>query len=493
MSAAIARASGTDPMMLDTPATKGTAVTAAMSTGGSDGNTALRGHPSTAAGTNNSNDESGAGQAPTQIKLSISQADAARMLDASRSFNEALRTIQEERSAAAATDKANGTSTADGSTGEGAAADIVMSEAKKKQPAKGASKAGGATAGGTASEQQQPQEPQARSPSPMEESNDEGVRTKPSFSPGRANNNSSGHTSSSTSTKKTSPLHTLLVPAAERCTDSFIQSYLEQMRADGVSQAEMEARLLLFLDMDKSGKLVSAFVILGGGDGANAPSSQEDGKGDAMDCSDGASDGDDEIVVPGPLSYGTVSALLRSFLTSISICIHRKEGTEAGASVPASTTAPKPDAVSSTPPSKAAKSTGSASPHSAVTSANSGADYPWQMDDAKDEIAKFATDRLADHIRSTSTSEAVDADGGVSFEAFGDWYNSGGFKLIPWIELLDLAKWDTLAGPLSPQPPQRPSLAVTRKGGRRSPLRTLPTLSWASSPKKPPPGSVART
>ena len=51
----------------------------------------------------------------------------------------------------------------------------------------------------------------------------------------------------------------------------------------------------------------------------------------------------------------------------------------------------------------------------------------------------------------------------------------------------------TLAGPLSPQPPQRPSLAVTRKGGRRSPLRTLPTLSWASSPKKPPPGSVART
>lgn len=431
MSAATASApAGTDPMMLDTPATKGTAVTAAMSTGGSGGNTAVVGRPSTAAA-KNSDGKSGAGQAPTQIKLSISQADAARMLDASRSFNEALRTIQEERSAAA-TDKANGTS-ADGSSGE-AAADTIMSEAKQ---VKGASKTSTSTDG--ASEEQQ--QPQARSPSPMEESNDEGVRTKPSFSPGRANSNSSGSNTTSTKAKKAPPLYTLLVPAAERCTDSFIQSYLKQMRADDVSQAEMEARLLLFLDMDKSGKLVSAFVILGGGDGANASSSQEEDKDAAMDCSDGAGDGDDEIVVPGPLSYDTVSALLRSFLTSISTCIHRKEGTEAGASAPA----PKPDAVSSTPPSKAAKSTGSASPHSAVTSANSGADYPWQMDDAKDEIAeiaKFATDRLADHIRSTSASEAMATDNGVSFEAFGDWYNSGGFKLIPWIELLDLAKWD---------------------------------------------------
>lgn len=462
MSAAIASAPGADPMMLDTPATKGTAVTAALSTGGSDGNTTVSGgRPSTDAAATNSNSDgkSGAGQAPTQIKLSISQADAARMLDASRSFNEALRTIQEERSAAAANNnnKASGTSTstADGSTGAAAAADTVMAEAKKKQPAKGASsEAGGAPADGVKSEeQQQPQEPQARSPSPMEvESNDEGVRTKPSFSPGRANNNnSSGTTSGAASTKTAPPLHSLLVPAAERCTDSFIQSYLKQMRADGVSRAEMEARLLLFLDMDKSGKLLSAFVILGGAaDATDASSRQENDKDDAMDCSDGAGDGngDDEIVVPGPLSYGTVSALLRSFLTSISICIHRKEGAEAGASAPASFTsapAPKSDAVSSTPPSKAAKSTDSASPHSAVTSANSGADYPWQMDDAKDEIAeiaKFATDRLADHIRSTSPSQAKDADDGVSFEAFGDWYNSGGFKLVPWIELLDLAKWD---------------------------------------------------
>ena len=30
---------------------------------------------------------------------------------------------------------------------------------------------------------------------------------------------------------------------------------------------------------------------------------------------------------------------------------------------------------------------------------------------------------------------------GTSFQYFGEWYNEGGFKLIPWIELIDLNKW----------------------------------------------------
>jgi len=429
MSAATATA-GAAPMMLDTPATKGTAVTAALSTGGGSHGSA----GSTAAA-------AGGGATPAQIKLSISQADAARMLDASHSFNEALRTIQEERNAAAASgNNSGGGGGSNNASSNGAAADTVMSEgdasASKK---KGAPMMAGAGIGAVSEPQrQQEQQLQARSPSPMEESNDDGVRTKPSFSPGRTSSTSASAANASSSQK--APLHSLLVPAAERCADPFIQSYLRQMKADGVSQAEMEARLLLFLDMDKSGKLVSAFVILGGGGGATTAGGAKD-REDAMDCGEGG-DGDDEIVVPGPLSYDAVSALLRCFLTSISTCIHRKEGAESGA--PAAAAKPTPDAVSSTPPSKAAKSTGSASPHSAVASATAGTDYPWLMSTDTQaeiaEIAKFATDRLADHVRS-SASEAMDT-GSVSFEAFGDWYNSGGFKLIPWIELLDLAKWD---------------------------------------------------
>ena len=29
----------------------------------------------------------------------------------------------------------------------------------------------------------------------------------------------------------------------------------------------------------------------------------------------------------------------------------------------------------------------------------------------------------------------------IDFQRFGDWYNDGGFKVIPWIELIDLSKW----------------------------------------------------
>jgi hypothetical protein len=29
----------------------------------------------------------------------------------------------------------------------------------------------------------------------------------------------------------------------------------------------------------------------------------------------------------------------------------------------------------------------------------------------------------------------------IDFQSFGDWYNEGGYKTIPWIELIDLSKW----------------------------------------------------
>eukprot|EP00638_Chattonella_subsalsa_P000340 CAMPEP_0117760054 /NCGR_PEP_ID=MMETSP0947-20121206/16370_1 /TAXON_ID=44440 /ORGANISM="Chattonella subsalsa, Strain CCMP2191" /LENGTH=938 /DNA_ID=CAMNT_0005580609 /DNA_START=304 /DNA_END=3120 /DNA_ORIENTATION=- len=46
-----------------------------------------------------------------------------------------------------------------------------------------------------------------------------------------------------------------------------------------------------------------------------------------------------------------------------------------------------------------------------------------------------------------ATSSAVEKifeesdSGSICFEDFGNWYNSGGFQYIPWLELLDLTKW----------------------------------------------------
>ncbi|CAM9377158.1 unnamed protein product, partial [Sphacelaria rigidula] len=39
---------------------------------------------------------------------------------------------------------------------------------------------------------------------------------------------------------------------------------------------------------------------------------------------------------------------------------------------------------------------------------------------------------------------------GLTFEEFGVWYNEGGFKSVPWMELVDLSKWVPGVGALRP-------------------------------------------
>ena len=52
----------------------------------------------------------------------------------------------------------------------------------------------------------------------------------------------------------------------------------------------------------------------------------------------------------------------------------------------------------------------------------------------------------------------------VDFQHFGDWYNEGGFKVIPWIELLDLSKWNKLTAASVSQGTARPSsLSLSRR------------------------------
>ena len=31
----------------------------------------------------------------------------------------------------------------------------------------------------------------------------------------------------------------------------------------------------------------------------------------------------------------------------------------------------------------------------------------------------------------------------INFEEFADWYTYGGFEVSPWLELLDLKKWES--------------------------------------------------
>ena len=61
---------------------------------------------------------------------------------------------------------------------------------------------------------------------------------------------------------------------------------------------------------------------------------------------------------------------------------------------------------------------------------------------SKSLIGRAAVDLTSLIFRQADT----DSNGNVSYAEFGEWYNSGGFEVIPWLELLDLKKWPSSGG-----------------------------------------------
>jgi len=223
------------------------------------------------------------------------------------------------------------------------------------------------------------------------------------------------------------PLQKLLVKAASTCTDEFISSFYSKLKEYRVSTVEMETCLLLFLRMDKSTKLLTAFGIL---------SKKDDGAGDAEKAEEKK-----EAMEPSSyLDYAGALTLFSSFLTSISACTNR---------APSVCKQPRsvPGNENQETPRKAKKESENASPCAATKNAlhcettdwsDSGENGQGLNQDIRKEIkdvAGFAADRLISHHAGSASNAKI------SFEDFGEWYNSGGYSVVPWLELLDLAKW----------------------------------------------------
>ncbi|CAM9864813.1 unnamed protein product [Laminaria digitata] len=62
-----------------------------------------------------------------------------------------------------------------------------------------------------------------------------------------------------------------------------------------------------------------------------------------------------------------------------------------------------------------------------------------------DRSAEFTLEGLFEERQSVYRGRA-----GLTFEEFGLWYNEGGFKSVPWMELVDLSKWVPGVGALRP-------------------------------------------
>ena len=241
--------------------------------------------------------------------------------------------------------------------------------------------------------------------------------------------------------KKT--LHELFLQAALASENELLVSHVQRMKkavADGTyTNQEIKTCLLLFLDMDKSSKLLTAFEILGDETTADEameidPDSKEAAK---VSSEQTAKDESDERKLP-TLTRVNLMKMFRCFLSSISTCIHHQV---------AESSERKNELDSTDRPSKFSKPSKIDSPGSARSK---------QPDNTKDwtlssqtcleiqEIATYATSRVIEHKFDEGTTSRTKAQSSeiISFQRFSSWYNSGRFSLVPWLELLNLAKWD---------------------------------------------------
>mmetsp|Transcript_21170 Transcript_21170/g.29657 ORF Transcript_21170/g.29657 Transcript_21170/m.29657 type:complete len:1584 (+) Transcript_21170:577-5328(+) len=356
-----------------------------------------------------------------------------------------------------------------------------------------------------------------------------------------------------------SPQPKMLIRAALQSENTLLTSYVCRMQSysaikgdpsiafdpcpEGLSPEEMETCLLLFLDMDKSSKLFTAFEVLSKpeddtfaklesddiiesnpsniNDITNSSSSQikkeEDSENSGSNnnglsaepvfSSTASSERNDtsekEEDEPVPcLSHKKVLQLFRCFLSSISTCIHFNEDQQYHKKSPAhSSTSSFPSMGSDVvePAAKIAKSkdpvtglnlsgenvndTSSSSPTAAglglltspaimgmtpinqapcvSQSKSTGSssvctktkDWTLSSDIKKEiqDISLYATECLIKYVtkeqnkqhsfKPDSQQNNSKRKDDIMFGSFGEWYNSGGYSLVPWLELLDLGKW----------------------------------------------------
>jgi len=238
------------------------------------------------------------------------------------------------------------------------------------------------------------------------------------------------------------PLRELLVPAARNANDPLIAAFLNKMDFQKKTREEQQTSLLFFLDADKSTKLLAAFDVL-----SNSLGGDDDGGARKEETSD--ADSASKLVKRAGLI-----GLFRSFLTSISTCVHGEErgsdgrgGAEGGRGEGGASNVGKSGSSASTP---TVQNTDDVNRGNDVACGDDG-NVDWKGSDKtlKEilEVATFAADNLIAFAEKEAgipgnPDEEGGGSAGASFDVFGRWYNSGGFSLVPWLELLDLSKWD---------------------------------------------------
>lgn len=267
---------------------------------------------------------------------------------------------------------------------------------------------------------------------------------------------------------ESAPITDKIILAARQSSNQLLVPFVNYMQAEVdrklLTEQEMILSLLLFLDVDKSNKLLTAFEILSeedvvdSGNGNINPDNENKSSDHVTSTTlvpQSSNNNDNKTIKdknPSPtLKRTQLRKLFQSFLLSITACInshHNESQNRDSDEIPF-------DKENENISSKAIKRNESDSPHSNIKDANekdssgeSNNNSNFIANDTKmeiEEIANYAANKLMKDLMNKHQSSSADTENRlvtIGFKEFGEWYNTGGFSLVPWLELLDLAKWD---------------------------------------------------
>ncbi|KAL7507518.1 hypothetical protein ACHAXN_005635 [Cyclotella atomus] len=282
----------------------------------------------------------------------------------------------------------------------------------------------------------------------------------------------------------------ILREAARKCQLDLVQRFLQRKnlllqddhdsvgsvataikKGGGTNHWNVDIGLLFLLDSDKSIKLLVAFDTLS--KSSTKEQKVEEKKDVTMkdvskppalrDLNDELADRllQENATTSKLLDVEGATTLFFSVLSAISICVHDVDNVkndsldETAANNNEASRAPTPTTHNKSPEKKKAAATTAEEEDAAISATG---DWKSSHKTQKEihEIATFAAENLMEFASASSNDNAND-DGNhdattvnppmVSFDIFGKWYNAGGFSLVPWLELLDLSKWDNHHSP----------------------------------------------
>jgi len=313
-------------------------------------------------------------------------------------------------------------------------------------------------------------------------------------------------------------LHQMLLEATQQCQHSMIESFVARMEASGLTAAEAKAGLIIFQEMDKSSKLKLVFGILAAttnssntttsdGDkskGENQPPPQEKEKQPEHDHKENAGPNNNSEATGSETPYATPSkgtphtpaptapqtlnqegalSMFQTILTAICCCVHSNDDDIALKPVVTQDEEISTKDSFQNPPKEMTKMGEDSDKKkekgdrdvkvSTAPDSNIGLSKQLQSEikttasDAARSLIDFALYKTAPSkkpvpvpVASLDNQDKQQEDVMITFDVFGDWYNTGGCQIASWLELLHLNKWNISSAAASAVVPPTSSLSV---------------------------------